>query len=422
MNWSFLYILLPVLALFVVLNYFLTRGRTWKKPGPYLINLFVAAVLVLVWLFVQESGGFSWKTDARYWEKFGAVLGALLLVITILLQLSSFRRQQVENKFFELIRYYRDNLQEMEMYNPFYYKDEQGEHGDRIVRGRRVIQLIFEEYAIAFELLKKRENLSACIYLKEEMWGEYVRILNENSGLNIPEEYAADNKRKKEILENYILNDIAYQVTYWGMPLDISTELCNGLQKYFTNVAGCIDKFGQLPAVSHHPNSRWYADQLKRFIKSFGKSNPDERTEFSCLVIGLGPDDHTNCAYPHVLSNYPKDFTKLFSGHQHRLGHFFGHLFHAIKYIDDQPWWLLSEHEKTEYVKSLRAQMSHYEQALLFIYSLSSLGYAWKSIKNKKGFISKYNLIKFLPKSFVGPMKPSDYFPEVDFEYKGEDE
>ena len=98
-----------------------------------------------------------------------------------------------------------------------------------------------------------------------------------------------------------------------------------------------------------------------------------------------------------------------FDGHQSRLAHYFRHLFHLVRYIDehapgkDMSKRSAGEPEPTplkngprEYADILRAQLTNHEQALLCVNALSPLGRRWRS----EGYITKYELIKNVPKSF----------------------
>ncbi len=106
-------------------------------------------------------------------------------------------------------------------------------------------------------------------------------------------------------------------------------------------------------------------------------------------------------------------------GHQSRLGHYFRHLFQTIIFIDGQPESLLSYRDKCNYVKTLRAQLSNHEQAVFFYNSLTTLGKLWEmdKINDNKKLITKYNLIKNLPKGFTGTIDPKNYYPDVYYEF-----
>lgn len=99
-----------------------------------------------------------------------------------------------------------------------------------------------------------------------------------------------------------------------------------------------------------------------------------------------------------------------FDGHQSRLGHYYRHLYQAVQYVDDQELDI----NKYDYVKTIRAQLSNHEQALLLLNSLTPIGSNWW----KKGFITRYRIVKNLPRDFfdarqeldVGPLFPPGYF------------
>ena len=97
--------------------------------------------------------------------------------------------------------------------------------------------------------------------------------------------------------------------------------------------------------------------------------------------------------------------TPLFEGHSDFLGHYFRHLFQMVKYISSLDDSLFDEETKAGYVKLLRAQMSDYEQILLYYNSLTEQGMAWNNKRGERfpeeaGFISRYRLIKNWPPNF----------------------
>jgi len=76
-----------------------------------------------------------------------------------------------------------------------------------------------------------------------------------------------------------------------------------------------------------------------------------------------------------------------------------------VKYVSSLDDSLFDEETKAGYVKLLRAQMSDYEQILLYYNSLSEQGTAWNTKRGEKfpeeaGFISRYRMIKNWPPNF----------------------
>ena len=105
--------------------------------------------------------------------------------------------------------------------------------------------------------------------------------------------------------------------------------------------------------------------------------------------------------------------SSYFEGHQSRLGHYYRHLYQTISYVDEQ----IIDIAKPEYAKTVRAQLSTHEQALLLVNTLSPIGWNWWS----KGFLLKYGMVKNIPKGFLEEycsFAPSDLFPEGYFEWQ----
>jgi len=81
-----------------------------------------------------------------------------------------------------------------------------------------------------------------------------------------------------------------------------------------------------------------------------------------------------------------------FEGHQSRLGHYYRHLYQMVGYVDQQT----IDIDKYEYVKTIRAQLSTHEEALLLINSLTPVGKDWW----QKDLIVTYRLVQNLPRDF----------------------
>jgi hypothetical protein len=99
-----------------------------------------------------------------------------------------------------------------------------------------------------------------------------------------------------------------------------------------------------------------------------------------------------------------------FEGHQSRLGHYYRHLFQSVRFVDRQTLDI----DKYEFVKTIRAQLSTHEQALLLLNSLTPLGRNWWA----HDLVNKYRLVQNLPREFFDSvteldlerMFPSEYF------------
>ncbi|WP_423129818.1 putative phage abortive infection protein [Gaoshiqia sp. Z1-71] len=375
----------------------------------------ILLLVLLILLFIEGSSYHRFHfghIETKVWAEFGSFIGGILLAATLIYQIVSFRRQQIEAKFFELVKYYRDNVNEMKLKNPFYYTDKKDadktgdgnkvrEFDEKYVEGRRVFKIIFDQYRVAYGICKNSEVVNAGDPMQlvqkkmEEDFSEYFRLFTNND----------------EVKKRFIENEIAYLITFWGVPDDSSKEIDDRLKRQYVLTdskipllkKGLINYFKSLVATYEANDPSKYSAMLKKWKNGLIISG-----EKKTLVMGESPGGKM----------------KFFGGHQYHLGHYFRHLYQAVTFINDQPWWLMDRGKKYGYIKTLRAQMSNYEQALLFINSLTILGRNWElnSQRKEQRLITKYNLIKNLPKYFVPDMDPANYYPRVDFEYKDDKE
>lgn len=112
---------------------------------------------------------------------------------------------------------------------------------------------------------------------------------------------------------------------------------------------------------------------------------------------------------------------KNFPEHQSYLSQYYRHLYQSVKFINGQPSEYFNYNEKYNFVKTLRAQLSNHEQALLLYNSVSPLGEAWElnveESRPNNRMITKYNMIKNLPNGFTKEIDPKCFYPDVFFEF-----
>jgi hypothetical protein len=135
---------------------------------------------------------------------------------------------------------------------------------------------------------------------------------------------------------------------------------------------------------------------------------------YYCLFFGVGPNSSRMLRMS--LSTFNSDFIKAvelelnksetkerirmernfgyvpFEGHQSRLGHYYRHLYQMVRYVDEQTLNI----DKYEYIKTIRAQLSTHEQALLLVNSLTPVGQNWW----RKGLMVNYRLVQNIPINF----------------------
>lgn len=84
----------------------------------------------------------------------------------------------------------------------------------------------------------------------------------------------------------------------------------------------------------------------------------------------------------------------ILKGNQSRLAHYYRHLFQTVKFVANQNEGFISYEDKRKYLRILRAQLSNYEQALLFFNWFSDFGYKWEEPNNLGNkFFTDYRII-----------------------------
>jgi len=90
-----------------------------------------------------------------------------------------------------------------------------------------------------------------------------------------------------------------------------------------------------------------------------------------------------------------------------------------VKYIDERPTNVLSYKAKSEYMRTLRAQLSTPEQVLFFFNSLSDLGKPWEKktgLTENEKLITKYNLVKNIPREYLKVTDVRKFYPDINYE------
>ncbi|RXM49884.1 MULTISPECIES: putative phage abortive infection protein [unclassified Chryseobacterium] len=94
----------------------------------------------------------------------------------------------------------------------------------------------------------------------------------------------------------------------------------------------------------------------------------------------------------HIVNEFINNNTKsrypLFEGHENKLGHYYRHLYHIVKFVAQENDFLTYP-EQRKYLRILRAQLSNYEQAMLF-YNYLAFAPEWE---NTNKFFSDFRMI-----------------------------
>jgi hypothetical protein len=107
-----------------------------------------------------------------------------------------------------------------------------------------------------------------------------------------------------------------------------------------------------------------------------------------------------------ALDRIDKAYISFYQYSEPEIGHYFRTLYHIVRFVDQSS---MSDQEKRDYEKFLRAQISSFELLLLFYNGLSSFGR-----RKFKPLIEKYALLEQVPKSrLLDPNHKELYEPEA---------
>lgn len=352
-----------------------------------------------------ESSRSYFETNGNVGGFIGGVAGALfslagvfLLFLTLRNQNETGERDKIEGRFFEFVRLHRENINEL------LYRD--GRSGQTIASGRKVFKEVYEQILEASEIA----NLIFKVFPPKD-------CLNAN----------VIAKLQKQSIDEFATISLVYSIVFFGVAKKNDHSTFNSLTKDFKAdfAQGVIRIFSLIPA-QYEKDDRKLWDEIinkkildNKYVKLIAGGVHSDLKEEQRLAIGsLVYGSHFE-----IIDLYLKSgiFFKRFGGHQHKLGHYFRHLFQAVKYIDNQQ--LLSYQEKYEYIKTLRAQLSNYEQYVLFYNSIAFVGREWEfnylsSLQPDRLLISKYNMIKNIPDVKANGINISRFYHLVDFEFE----
>ncbi len=328
---------------------------------------------------------------------FFALAGTLLIYLSFSAQTKENKRNAFESSFFEMMRIYRENINELR-YRKFKLDD------FIVYENRQVIREIFSEFIECYREVRKFSNSTKTEDYLTPRYTEKLKSVTQKINPKIS-------------LIELARIDIAYSIVFYGLGVEGESIIRKNIQKKY--------------------NSEYYYKLLywmkmkpkksnKERYKKWKQTRDLELKDLHKLIDELYAN-RNHLEKNQGLSNLAKeynmnlDYEKYYGGHQFRLGHFFRHLFQSYKYLNIHKD--LSNEEKYAYGKMYRAQLSTYEQALLFINSISTIGMKWEFIPEKQSdpdiktnLITTYNLIKNLPGEHLYGIRYSTYYKNVDYE------
>ncbi|MDX2189377.1 MAG: putative phage abortive infection protein [Bacteroidota bacterium] len=266
--------------------------------------------------------------------------------------------QRFESTYYELIKIHRENVNEIKI--------------SESAIGRAAFEQLFYEIKIAYYV---------ATYFYDEDY-DYKTHFNDNSKTRV------DLEKIKLIY--------TFHLFFFGLNLE-SYDLFNTLfpSEYSKlNIEENLKKFKRL-----------LSSQITNKYKLENLLNYNENRDINRYTNKMNIDKQLT-KYHKLLTYTPLE------GHYQTLGHYFRHLYQTVKFVDNCNIIFNSnqtenQNIKYNYVKTLRAQLSGFEQAILFFDCFGIAGKAWI----KDGYFEKYCFIKHLPRHLINfGINPELYF------------
>lgn len=401
-----------------------------------LIEIVSVSLIILVIFIIKIScnGFWIWGGDLAFTEtgQFGDFIGGVIgtifsaagfyfLYITLKEQRKAsesqedaFKRERLETRFFEMLKIHKENINELNYTEKHRILDSANNESIEVKnrsQGRKVFKVIFHD----FTLIEK--ELSWLFIDIDEIYQNNYKLLLQNNKIF--------NDRKIDLLEIARL-DILYCIVFFGLSEEDRKVLYNIFSIRYNEKF--TTKLIAFSALKPKKESKYYL-LWKKFNQ---KDNNIKLSIFNKYYQQLKDtniekisNQNQNNIFNKILKINvdPKkiEYAKYYGGHQFRLGHYFRHLFQSINYINKAKD--LKYAMKYENIKLLRAQISTFEQKLIFLNSISALGRSWELEKFGENsqiiniddqLITKYNLIKNIPDDvLLKKIKISSYYPLV---------
>lgn len=265
------------------------------------------------------------------------------------------KKERFENKFFEMLKLHKENVEEMNIEGYDSNESFQTPLFGGIISGNKLMKT-------TEQIQKFTSGRKIFVTTFTELRASYEICQTTLHFEDIP-----DKKR-------YLIK-MAYKFLYNGVGSDIVTEVDSKIPMDKEYVKLCKE---QLKNAS------------KQHVDSHGKNNVYRMPSSSINV--------------ELYFKY-----KPFSGHASRFGHYYRHLYQMVKFVVSQDSDLFDYPEKREYLRIVRAQLSDNEQLMLYFNYLSGYGEAWEN--NENHFFSDYRMIHNLPVQLVDfTINPSEEF------------
>src|SRR5690606_35837045 len=206
------------------------RKMTNKTIANFFIIISVAIVAIFL-IRISIDGITFWNSQVEYdktgqiGDFIGGVVGTVIsaagfyfLYLTFNEQRKSFEREQLENRFFELIKLHRDNVSELRFDATKLCEDDDSLFIEKnIYEGKSVFKVIFNQFIIC------RNELNGFMRKSSMFLPEYEKELSENP-------FVKENKIDIVMLARI---DVCFSIVFYGLSSEGRLVLRNSFSKRY---------------------------------------------------------------------------------------------------------------------------------------------------------------------------------------------
>lgn len=323
-------------------------GRNRRRSLFITISVLLGVFFLIPFAITHCEWGFAFDEDSSYVaDSVAGTVGVGVACIAALLtfvafwvqykanvqQRESILHDRIEGRFFELIRLYRDSVDEMEI------QDKR--------KGRACFIPMFKEFRCVYFIAKYEEGV-----------------------------FRKANGTKK--IDDRKLCEIAYSIFFNGVGIESNKLRRDADEKYE-------------PFLKHLDNVIYDIQVWYRELESANNDDANKSLNRRCFIyfdglkywkkIGTIRDileihkEATTANNEDAFVFEPKYYP--FDGHITRLGHYYRNLFEIVRFIVSKIDYGIDKKEAMQYLKLLRKQMSNHEQLLLYYNGVSGAGEKW---------------------------------------------
>lgn len=313
------------------------------------ILFLVIFISTLVWLFANLEW-FELKSKNELGDAFGGLSNPIIAFIGVIVTFLAFYIQ------------YKFNIKQNELIK----EQRKLYHIDKFDNKFSESLRIHIDNVKEFNIDNKFHSRKTFVYMYKEL--EFIYLLIADEYDLFFKQYGNRNDDEFKFLHNLNITEISYNIFY------------HGIEHYFSNKS---------PNITD--------------IKSLFYNNLHQK--FESIQQEYFANKDIDGSYEYSFDDYHKReiFFYPFDGHSNRLGHYFRHLHNFCQSISNENKITIAE--KKSYFNLIRAQLSNYEQSLIYYNAISWFPSEWHE------FFVKYKLIKNLPLelSRIG-IKPEKFY------------